>query len=126
MKLDASLPPVSLKEVPAIAKAAEEVGFDALWTSETQHDPFLPCALIAEHTTKLNFGTAIAVSFARSPVTLAYTAWDLAAQSNGKFVLGLGTQVKAHIERRFGMPWPESVTHKLREQIQAIRALWDT
>jgi len=126
MKLDASLPPLSLKEVPAIAKAAEEIGFDALWTSETQHDPFLPCTLIAEHTTKLNFGTAIAVSFARSPATIAYTAWDLAAQSNGRFILGLGTQVKAHIERRFGMPWPDSVTDKLREQIQAIRALWDT
>ena len=107
MKLDASLPPVSLRDVPAIAQAAEEIGFDALWTSETQHNPFLPCALIAEHTSKLNFGTAIAVSFARSPATLAYTAWDLAAQSNGKFILGLGTQVKAHIERRFGMPWPE-------------------
>ena len=63
MKFDASLPPVSLKDVPAIAKAVEEIGFDALWTSETQHDPFLPCALIAEHTSKLNFGTAIAVSF---------------------------------------------------------------
>ena len=126
MKFDASLPPVSLKDVPAIAKAAEEIGFDALWTSETQHDPFLPCALIAEHTRKLNFGTAIAVSFARSPATLAYTAWDLAAQSNGRFILGLGTQVKAHIERRFGMQWPESVTGKLREQIQVIRALWDT
>jgi len=126
MKFDASLPPVDLKEVPAIAKAAEEIGFDALWTSETQHDPFLPCALIAEHTRKLNFGTAIAVSFARSPATLAYTARDLAAQSNGRFILGLGTQVKAHIERRFGMPWPESVTGKLREQIQAMRALWDT
>lgn len=125
MFFDASLPPVQLKDIPAIAKAAEEIGFDALWTSETQHDPFLPCALIAEHTNKLNFGTAIAVSFARSPATLAYTAWDLAAQSGGRFILGLGTQVKAHIERRFGMPWPESVTGKLREQILAIRALWD-
>lgn len=125
MKFDAALPPVDLKDVPALAKAAEEIGFDALWTSETQHDPFLPCALIAEHTSKLNFGTAIAVSFARSPATIAYTAWDLAAQSGGRFILGLGTQVKAHIERRFGMPWPESVTGKLREQILAIRALWD-
>ena len=125
MKFDASLPPVALKEVPAIAKAAEEIGFDALWASETQHDPFLPCALIAEHTQRLQFGTAIAVSFARSPATLAYTAWDLAAQSGGRFILGLGTQVKAHIERRFGLPWPESVTGKLRDQILAIRALWD-
>lgn len=125
MKFDAALPPTSLKDVPAIAKAAEEIGFNALWTQETQHDPFLPCTLIAEHTQKLNFGTAIAVSFARSPANLAYTAWDLAAQSGGRFILGLGTQVKAHIERRFGMPWPESVTGKLREQIQVIRALWD-
>jgi probable F420-dependent oxidoreductase len=125
MKFDAALPPTGLKDVPAIANAAEEIGFDALWTQETQHDPFLPCALIAEHTSRLNFGTAIAVSFARSPANLAYTAWDLAGQSNGRFILGLGTQIKAHIERRFGQPWPESVTGKLREQIQVIRAFWD-
>ena len=125
MKLDAALPPVALKDVPAIAKAAEEIGFAALWTQETQHDPFLPCALIAEHSSAMQFGTAIAVSFARSPANLAYTAWDLAAQSGGRFILGLGTQVKAHIERRFGMAWPESVTGKLREQIQVMRAFWD-
>ncbi|MBV6396609.1 MAG: hypothetical protein HFACDABA_02209 [Anaerolineales bacterium] len=125
MKFDAGLPPTHLKDVPAIAQAAEATGFDALWTQETQHDPFLPCALIAANTQTLNFGTAIAVSFARSPANLAYTAWDLAAQSGGRFILGLGTQVKAHIERRFGMPWPESVTGKLREQIQVIRAFWD-
>jgi probable F420-dependent oxidoreductase len=126
MKLDAALPPVQLKDVPAIAKAAQEIGFDTLWTQETQHDPFLPCALIAEHSETLHFGTAIAVSFARSPANLAYTAWDLAAQSGGRFILGLGTQVKAHVERRFGMTWPESVTGKLREQIQVMRAFWDT
>jgi len=73
----------------------------------------------------MQIGTAIAVSFARSPANLAYTAWDIAAQSNGRFILGLGTQVKAHIERRFGMPWPESPVGKLREQIQAIHAFWD-
>ena len=126
MRFDTALPSVHLKDVPAIAKAAEEIGFDALWTQETQHDPFLPCVLVAEHTATLRFGTAIAVSFARSPANLAYIAWDLAAQSNGRFILGLGTQVKAHIERRFGMPWPESVTGKLREQIQVMRALWDS
>ena len=125
MKIDASLPPTVLKDVPALAAAAEELGFDALWTTETQHDPFLPCALIAEHTREMKFGTAIAVSFARSPGTLAYTAWDLAAQSGGRFILGLGTQVKGHIEQRFGSPWPESVTGKLRDQIRALRTLWD-
>ena len=125
LKFDATLPPIGLKEVPAIAKAAQEIGFDALWTQETQHDPFLPCALIAEHTERLKFGTGIAVSFARSPANIAYTAWDLAAQSASRFLLGLGTQVKAHIERRFGQPWPESPVKKLREQIQVIRAFWD-
>ena len=125
MKFDATLPPTGLKAVPAIARAAEKLGFDALWTQETQHDPFLPCTLIAEHTSRLHFGTGIAVSFARSPANIAYTAWDLAAQSNGRFMLGLGTQVKAHIERRFGQPWPESPVKKLREQIEVIRAFWD-
>jgi probable F420-dependent oxidoreductase len=114
-----------LTDVPAVAKAAEEMGFDCLWTSETQHNPFLPCALIAEHSQKMEIGTAIAVSFARSPADLAYTAWDLAAGSGGRFILGLGTQVKGHIEKRFGMSWPESPVNKLREQIQVIRSFWD-
>ncbi len=126
MKLDAALPPTRLADVPAIATAAEAAGFSAIWTTETQHDPFLPHALAAEHTRRILLGTGIAVSFARSPATLAYTTWDLAAQSGGRFILGLGTQVKAHIERRFGMPWPESPVAKLREQVQAIRAFWNT
>lgn len=124
MRLDAALPPVSLGSVAEIARAAEAAGFAALWTTETQHDPFLPHALIAECTTRLQSGTAVAIAFARSPANLAYTAWDLAQASKGRFILGLGTQVKAHVERRFGMPWPESVTGKLREQILAMRAFW--
>ena len=107
MKVDTVLPPSNLNEVPERAKAVEKAGFDAMWTSETQHDPFLPCALIADHTKNLTFGTAVAIGFARSPATLAYTAWDLAQASGGRFILGLGTQVKAHIERRFGMSWPK-------------------
>ena len=126
MLIDANLPPVPLVRIPEIARAAEALGFDAVWTSETVHDPFLPGALIAEHTRRLSFGTAIAVAFARSPATLAYTAWDLAGASGGRFILGLGTQVKAHVERRFGMPWPASPVGRLREQIQAVRALWQT
>ena len=126
MIIDASLPPVPLQEIAGIAQAAEALGFGALWCSETIHDPFLPGALIAEHTKSLSFGTAVAIAFARSPASLAYTAWDLAQASSGRFILGLGTQVKAHIERRFGLPWPDSVLGKLREQIGAIRAFWDT
>lgn len=125
MYIDATLPPVPLKEVPAIVKAAEAIGFDAIWSTETIHDPFLPGALVAEHTRRLHFGTAVAIAFARSPATLAYTAWDLAQASDGRFILGLGTQVKAHIERRFGMPWPDSVVGKLGEQIAAVRAFWN-
>ncbi len=123
---DATLPPVSLSDVPAIARAAESLGFATLWSTETMHDPFLPAALIAEHTKILGCGTAVAIAFSRSPANLAYTAWDLAQASAGRFILGLGTQVKAHIERRFGMPWPESVVGKLREQIEAVRAFWHT
>ena len=124
--LDTTLPPTDLSAIPSIARAAESMGFSALWSTETMHDPFLPGSLIAEHTDKMNFGTAVAIAFARSPATLAYTAWDLAQASRGRFILGLGTQVKAHIVRRFGMPWPESVVGKLHEQIEAIRALWNT
>lgn len=126
MQFDAILPAGSLRDVPAVARAAEALGFAGLWSTETTHDPFLPGALIAEHTTRLQFGTAVAIAFARSPANLAYTAWDLAQASGGRFILGLGTQVKAHVERRFGMPWPESAAGKLREQIGAIRALWRT
>lgn len=126
MKIDASLPPTSLMDVAAIAQAAEALGFDALWSTETMHDPFLPGPLVFSHTQNLHFGTGVAIAFARSPTNLAYTAWDLAQASGGRFILGLGTQVKAHIERRFGMPWPESVVGKLREQIAAIRSCWNT
>ncbi|NIM95493.1 MAG: TIGR03617 family F420-dependent LLM class oxidoreductase [Anaerolineales bacterium] len=126
MKFDAVIPPTTLRAIPEIAESAEKVGFDALWSTETQHDPFLPLALIAEHSQKLELGTAVAIAFARNPANLAYTSWDLAQASGGRFILGLGTQVKAHIERRFGMSWPESPVGKLREQINAVRAIWDT
>jgi probable F420-dependent oxidoreductase len=126
MILDAILPPIDLMEAPAIARAAEGLGFGALWCAETIHDPFLQCASIAASTHNIQFGTAIAVAFARSPTTLAYTAWDLAKASQGRFILGLGTQVRAHITRRFGMPWPDSATGQLRDQIGAMRALWHT
>ena len=126
MKFDASIGfNTNLKDISAIAQAAEAIGFDAIWTSETQHDPFLPLTLVADHTSRLKFGTAIAIAFARSPMIVAHTAFDLARQSNGRFILGLGTQVKAHIERRFGMPWDAPVP-RLREYIQALHAIWDT
>ena len=126
MKFDAQIAPSSLASMPEVAQGAEQVGFDAIWSSEIQHDPFLPLALVSEHTDRLRFGTSVAIGFARSPATLAYTAWDLADASKGRFILGLGTQVKPHIERRFGMPWPDSPVGKLRELIEAVRAFWQT
>jgi probable F420-dependent oxidoreductase len=125
LKFDANLPPSSLSQVTAASQAAEQLGFDALWSSETQHDPFLPLALVSQDTQSIQFGTSVAIAFARSPGTLAYTAWDLAEASQGRMILGLGTQVRAHIERRFGMPWPESPVGKLRETVGGIRALWN-
>lgn len=126
MYFDAVIHPVSLKDVPRFSQEAQAIGFDALWVTETKHDPFLQAALISEHTDLISFGTSVAIAFARSPTTIAYSAWDLAQASRGRFILGLGTQVKAHIVRRFGMPWPDSVVGKLREQILAIRMLWKT
>ena len=126
MKFDASLGfAADLKDAGPLAQAAEAIGFDAVWTSETQHDPFLPLTHVAAATSRLHFGTAVAIAFARSPLVVAQTAWDLAKQSNGRFTLGLGTQVQAHIERRFGMTWTPPVP-RLREYVQAIRAVWTT
>jgi probable F420-dependent oxidoreductase len=124
VRLDAAIAPDSLRDVAPQAAAAEAFGFDAVWTSETQHDPFLSLALVSEHTTRLSFGTAVAISFARSPTVLAHTAWDLAGASGGRFLLGLGTQVRPHIERRFGLSWPASPVNALREYIQGLRAIW--
>lgn len=124
MHIDVSLLVPDLSTAPQLARAAEAVGFDALWTSETKHNPFLPLVLAAEHTDRLKLGTAVAIAFPRSPLVTAHVAWDLQKFSRGRFILGLGTQVKAHIERRFGVPW-EAPVAKLREYILALRAIWD-
>jgi len=124
MKIDTGLLACDLQSMPAFAQAAEEMGFDGLWTVETAHEPFLPLALAAEHSERLTLGTSIAVAFARSPAILAYVSWDLARFSKGRFILGLGTQVKGHNERRFGVKW-EKPADKLREVILAVRAFWD-
>lgn len=126
MRIDASIHPSSLDSIPETAQRAEDCGFDGFWTSETQHNPFLPLALAAEHSKKIQLGTSVAIGFARSPTELAHTAWDLSRQSDGRFILGLGTQIRAHIERRFGMDWPDSPAGKLGELIAAIRAVWRT
>ena len=98
MKIDTSLLVSDLGQMPALARQAEAMGFDGLWTSETAHDAFLPLTLAAEHTQKMSLGTSIAVAFPRSPAVLAYIAWDLARFSRGRFILGLGTQTNNHFQ----------------------------
>lgn len=124
MKLDSLMTARSLDEAAAIARNAEDMGFDGVWSMENQHDPFLSLAVAATSTTKLKLGTAIALAFPRSPMSFAYTAWDLQAASNGRFILGLGTQVKGHNQRRFSVKWVSPVK-RLREVVLSLRAIWD-
>jgi probable F420-dependent oxidoreductase len=123
MKVDGKLGAWPAAAVIDAARRHEKAGYDGLWTSESAHDPFLPLVLAAEHTGQMGLGTAIAVAFARSPMQLAYTAHDLQAYSGGRFILGLGSQVKPHIERRFSMPWSHPAP-RMREFIMAMRAIW--
>src|SRR5918997_1080454 len=123
MKVDGGLP-FELDKAADAAREAEGRGYDAVWTAETSHDPFFPLLLAAGATERVELGTGIAVAFARSPMTVAYTAWDLQAISGGRFVLGLGSQIKPHIEKRFSMPW-SSPAARMREFVLALRAIWD-
>jgi probable F420-dependent oxidoreductase len=127
VKLDAGLGTEGdyLKGIDRTARAAEDLGFAGLWTSETKHDAFLPLAIAANETHQIELGTSVAIAFSRSPMETAQTAWDLQKLSDGRFVLGLGTQVKAHVTRRFSMPWGKPAT-RLREYIMALREIWDS
>ncbi|MFM8946062.1 MAG: LLM class F420-dependent oxidoreductase [Actinomycetota bacterium] len=123
MKVDGGISS-NLHDAVSSAKDAEAAGYSGAWTAETSHDPFLPLLLAAEHTQKIELGTSIAVAFARSPMTLANTAWDLQAYSQGRFILGLGSQIQPHITKRFSMPWSKPAA-RMREMVLAIRAIWD-
>jgi len=127
VKLDAGLGTEGryLKNVDRTARAAEDLGFAGLWTSETKHDAFLPLAIAAGGTHRMDLGTSVAIAFSRSPMETAQTAWDLQDLSGGRFILGLGTQVKAHVTRRFSMPWDKPAA-RLREYILALRAIWES
>lgn len=122
MKIDASLmfDPARVAEMSA---ELENVGFDGAYTFEGKSDPFISLAAAAMRTTKMELMTSIAVAFARNPMTLAYIGNDLQNLSEGRFILGLGSQVKAHIERRFSMPWGKPVS-RMREMVLAVKAIW--
>ncbi len=123
MEFDAYAASVPLEHAAGVARAVEERGFSGLWFTETQRPPYLGCAVAAEVTDAITIGTAIAVAFPRSPMVTAQTAWELARASRGRFSLGLGTQVKAHMERRFSVPF-EHPAPKLRDYVLAMRAIF--
>src|SRR5207244_11406078 len=103
---------------------AEQLGYDAVVATETQHDPFLALALAAQEPSRLQLVTGIALAFTKSPIATAYIAWDLQAMSGGRMVLGLGTQVKGHVTRRFGMPWSKPA-QRMKDYVGAMRACWN-
>jgi probable F420-dependent oxidoreductase len=122
MKIDAGIWG-GLSNAGEAAAEREASGYDGVQSAETAHDPFLPLLLAAERTERVDLMTSIAVAFARNPMTLAQVAWDLQDASRGRFVLGLGSQIKPHITRRFSMPWSHPAA-RMREMILAIRAIW--
>jgi probable F420-dependent oxidoreductase len=122
LKVDAATS-TQLANVTKVATALERRSYDCCWTAEINHDPFLPLVLAAEHTTRIELGTSIAVAFARNPMTVANVGWDLQSYSQGRLLLGLGSQVQAHIEKRFSMPWSRPVP-RMREFVLALREIW--
>ena len=123
MKVDGVVMAPGLDEVGRAARELEDLGYDGVLTAETSHDPFFPLLLAAEHTERIEIGTGIAVAFARSPMTLANVGYDLQQFSKGRFMLGLGSQIKPHIEKRFSMPWSHPAP-RMRELVLAMRAIW--
>jgi probable F420-dependent oxidoreductase len=125
MKFDATLRGIELKDAGPWAGACEELGFDGIWTTETNTDPYFPLVLAATETKRVDLGTGIALAFPRSPTHLAHSAWDLNTLSQGRFILGLGSQVKAHVVRRFSAEYERPVA-RMREVVEAVRAIWTT
>lgn len=118
-----TVPTEDLTEVRTLYPELEVTGYDRAFSFEAKHDPFIPLVVAGEHTSTLELGTAIAIGFARTPMTLANTAWDLQTVTGGRFVLGLGSQIRPHIEERFSMPWSRPVD-RMRELVSGIRAIW--
>ena len=123
MKLDLLLAGCPLARVADTARQAEAAGYDGMFVAEATNEPFLSCAVGLEATTRLEMGPAIALAFPRSPMITAMSSWELQGASGGRFLLGLGPQVKAHNERRFSVPF-EKPAAKLAEQVRALRAIW--
>jgi probable F420-dependent oxidoreductase len=123
MRVFTTLPQERLGDVAAAARAIETDGYDGVIATENKHDPFLALAIAGTVTRRIELHTGVAIAFARSPMAVAQTGWDLAGASGGRFVVGLGSQVRAHNERRFSVPWSPPAP-RMREYVQALRAIW--
>lgn len=126
MRMETAVVAPSIQALADYARQMEEMGYDSVMTPEAGHDPFLPLMVVAEHTQRLRFGTGVAIAFPRSPFTVAQMAWDLQRYSGGRFMLGLGTQVKGHNERRYSTPWPAPPGPRLRDYILCLKAIFKT
>ena len=123
MQVMTVLPQENLNIIPSAALDAENAGFDMIASMENRYDPFLPIAVSAVSAKKIKLGTAVAICFPRSPMVMANTCWDLQKASKGRFVLGIGPQIKPHNEKRFSVPWTSPIP-RMREYIQSLRAIW--
>ncbi len=124
MKIYTTAPLDDPRKARTLYKQLEEIGYDGGFSFEAKHDPFLALAVASEHTETLQLGTAIAIAFARNPMNLANLGYDMQSISGGRFILGLGTQVRPHIEKRFSATWSRPAA-RMREIVMAIRAIWD-
>jgi len=119
-------PPLDVARIADAARIAERLGFDGVTVPEAGHDPFLPLAIAAEHTRSVSLGTNVAIAFPRSPLVTAQLAWDLQQISGGRFELGLGTQVRGHVERRYASEWTAPAGPRLRDYVSCIMAMFET
>jgi probable F420-dependent oxidoreductase len=124
MKIYTTVPVENPRDAGQLFQRLERIGYDGAFTYETKHDPFLPLAVAADHTESIALGTAIAIAFARNPMTLANVGYDLQVASGGRFILGLGSQIRPHIVNRYSSVWSKPA-RRMREMILAIRAIWD-
>lgn len=124
MKVYTTAPLEDPRRARTLYPQLEQIGYDGVFSFEAKHDPFVALAVAAEHTQRLRLGTGIAIAFARNPMNLANLGYDLQSISGGRFVLGLGSQVKPHIEKRFSAVWSHPA-ERMREIVQAIKAIWD-
>ncbi|MBT3334040.1 MAG: TIGR03617 family F420-dependent LLM class oxidoreductase [Rhodospirillaceae bacterium] len=124
MRVLTTVPQHNLRKIPGVVAEIEAKGYDGITTLENRHDPFMPLGVAAVNSERVQLTTGIAIAFLRSPMSVANIGWDLQAASNGRFVLGIGSQVKGHNERRFSAPWSPPAP-RLREYAQALRAIWN-